>query len=269
MSAQFASGSGDLGQQQADVEAILQRMRADFAVLAASLGTSQLPLSSSALPSPSNSFEAPKLRRRCCSWVTRPGGRRLPMWLLNNVLLFSFLWQVIVVLLYRLVFNKAFTSEGIPFDVGVGIMVAMQFLQLLFIFVIGVKVSKQVLHRTVSSWLLIQLYVSALFFYMGLYTVLERALPLSFKGVFDGPDDSVDHEIVTIRFLYFSSAVMSTCGFGDIVPNAWYADLLVTTQMFLSVLFTAIIFSKGLLFFQQPPAPKHRRRQAENAQLIQ
>jgi hypothetical protein len=48
---------------------------------------------------------------------------------------------------------------------------------------------------------------------MGIYTVLARALPDSFKGVFD-PTTSVNHEIVTIRFLYFSTSVMSTCGYG-------------------------------------------------------
>jgi hypothetical protein len=71
---------------------------------------------------------------------------------------------------------------------------------------------------------------------MGIYTVMERALPSSFKGVFDPTDrqtiffflflffqkikkikkknnESVNHEIVSVRFLYFSTAVMSTCGY--------------------------------------------------------
>jgi hypothetical protein len=108
---------------------------------------------------------------RC--WRNRPG-RKLPTWLVNNVLLISFIWQCLGVVLYRVAFNQAFTSSGAKFDLGVAVMLSFQLLQLLFLAVLFVKVckawlaivsgfknnfrqlTKQVLHRTVSSFFLLQ-----------------------------------------------------------------------------------------------------------------
>lgn len=42
---------------------------------------------------------------------------------------------------------------------------------------------------------------------------------------------------------------MTTTGFGDVVPTVWFADLFVSAEMLLSVLYTAILFSKGLAAF--------------------
>ncbi len=124
--AEWEAASSSSGAASKDeMELILQRMRRDFAVLAASLASSQP--ASSHLSSPAASFEAPKPRTRCCRCLSRlPRGQKLPRWLISNILLISFLWQCLVVILYRVVFNKAFSSDGVPFDVGVGVMVSMQ-----------------------------------------------------------------------------------------------------------------------------------------------
>lgn len=196
------------------------------------------------------------------------GGKRIPKWVVNNVLLFSFMWQCIVVLLYRVAFNDAFSEQGIPFDVGVAVMILMQVVQLVFIIIISVKLSKQVLHHTVTNWFLVQTYLATILLFAGVYTVIERAAPSSFVGVFE-PGDSAVHALVTIRFLYFSCQVMTTTGFGDIRSAAWYADLLVIVQMLLSVLYTTIIFSKGLSFFSLEPPPPRRKKRQERAPEIQ
>ena len=206
--------------------------------------------------------EPPRPWYKRCWNVISPRGRkrRIPKWVANNVLLFSFLWQCFVIVLYRVAFNKAFSSTGVAFDLGVGIMVLMQVLQLVFIIIISVKLSKQVLHQTVTNWFLVQTYLATILLFAGLYTVIERAVPLSFRGVFD-VNDSLTHEIVTIRFVYLSVQVMTTATFGDIVSNEWYVDMLVTLQMLLSVLYTTVIFSKGLAFFSlNPPMPRRKKR---------
>jgi hypothetical protein len=142
---------GDGASSSSDLDVLVSRMRRDFAVLAASVSASQpyssqdhFPSSQEHLPS---SSEFSSSRRRC--WQ-RPG-KKLPSWLINNVLLFSFVYQCLVVLLYRLVFNQAFSStvsfftfcdeneenefsdvcveKGVEFDVGVGVMIGMQVLQ--------------------------------------------------------------------------------------------------------------------------------------------
>ena len=207
---------------------------------------------------------APRARRwyeRCWAAVCRRGHRRkIPQWVVNNVLLFSFLWQCLVIILYRVAFNKSFINKGsVAFDFGVAFMVFMQVVQLVFIIIISVKLSKQVLHHTVTNWFLVQTYLATILLFAGVYTVIERAIPTSFKGVF-ADNSELTHEIVTIRFIYFSTQTMTTCSFGDLVSNAWYVDMLVTVQMLLSVLYTTVIFSKGLAFFSLgPPVPKRKR----------
>jgi len=48
---------------------------------------------------------------------------------------------------------------------------------------------------------------------------------------------------------------MTTVGFGDIRSSQWYTDMLVICQMLLSVLYTTVIFSKGLSHFAGSTLP--------------
>ena len=215
---------------------------------------------------------APAARRRWWHLCCRPRGggtprKKIPKWVVNNVLLFSFMWQCLVVVLYRLAFDKAFSSTGVKFDLGVIIMVLMQIVQLVFIVIISVKLSKQVLHHTVTNWFLVQTYLATILLFTGLYTVIERAAAGSFAGLLKNGE--LNHDVITIRFLYFSTQTMTTVGYGDIVSNAWYCDLLVVVQMLLSVLYTTVIFSKGLAFFSlEPPRPRKKKHPLPAVQPI-
>ena len=141
---------------KAELEQLIARVRRDLALLSANMSAPSHSASASA------SASAERLPSRRCG---RPG-RKLPPWLVNNVLLISFVWQCLGVLLYRLAFNQAFSSTGIDFDVGVGVMLGFQILQLLFLLVIAVKLTKQVLHRTVTNFFLLQSYLCMVLLFM-------------------------------------------------------------------------------------------------------
>lgn len=43
---------------------------------------------------------------------------------------------------------------------------------------------------------------------------------------------------------------MTTCGYGDVFPTTWYARLVVTAQMLISVLYSVVILGYGLSQFR-------------------
>ena len=52
-------------------------------------------------------------------------------------------------------------------------------------------------------------------------------------------------------FIYYSMATMTGVGYGDIYPIGVWSRLLVTVQMFVSWVYSAIVISKGISLFQQ------------------
>jgi hypothetical protein len=150
----------------------------------------------------------------------------LKPWLTNNLLLLTFLWQVLNVLVLHI--TGAYNlndDEGqeLTVDIGLGIMVVFQSLHLLLIIVVSVKLVKQVVHHTVSGWFLIQSYLSSILLFAGIYTLLYRVERHSFRGVLevDGASSSsqtLDLVLIFIKMLYFSVTVMCTvCSFSPLL----------------------------------------------------
>lgn len=46
-------------------------------------------------------------------------------------------------------------------------------------------------------------------------------------------------------------------GYGDVVPAVWYTQLIVTSEMLLSVTYTVVIFAQGLSHFNTPLILEH------------
>jgi len=174
------------------------------------------------------------------------------------------------VVVYRLAFDKGFQkAANVDFDVGIGFMLLFQAIHLTFIIVTSVKLTKQVMHRTASGWFLAQSYLSTILLFAGIYTLVERIVPASFRGLYTFQDE-LSHELVFIRFLYFSTTTMTTVGYGDISSDQWYTDIIVMTQMLLSVLYTTVIFSKGLSHFSGSTLPyvhKHHNSSRNRADI--
>eukprot|EP00041_Stephanoeca_diplocostata_P008791 m.131416 g.131416 ORF g.131416 m.131416 type:complete len:142 (-) comp17476_c0_seq4:756-1181(-) len=84
----------------------------------------------------------------------------------------------------------------------------------------------QLLHHTATSSFLLQAYFSTIILYAGIYTLLHRYQPDSWRGtdsegVLGGKNDSYVVRSFVI-FVYYSIATMTSTGYGDVHPESWY-----------------------------------------------
>jgi len=56
---------------------------------------------------------------------------------------------------------------------------------------------------------------------------------------------------ISVSFLYFSIATMTTLGFDDIACKGWFAQMLASVEMLVGILFSVMIFGVSLTFFQK------------------
>jgi len=175
--------------------------------------------------------------------------------LLRHLFLFSVVWQIANVIVICLA--DATTQERYKqnYDIGVAFMLFFQLLHLVFVVVTSIKLCKQVMHKTASPLFVVQSFLSTIFLFAGLYTLVHRIEDSSFVG-FDDLNLNSNAPYVSfqifIKFLYFSTATMTTVGYGDVTPVLWYTELLVTFEMFLSVTYSVVIFAQGLAHFNTP-----------------
>eukprot|EP00050_Salpingoeca_kvevrii_P019478 m.86446 g.86446 ORF g.86446 m.86446 type:complete len:288 (+) comp8432_c0_seq5:929-1792(+) len=180
---------------------------------------------------------------------------KLSPYIVARLLPLTILWQVLNILILTLLDVKIqdiseirHPTDNNAFLSGVVIMAVFQFLHLILIVASTIKLTKQLLHHTASDGFLLQSYVSTILLYAGIYTLLHRLDMQSWHGITNnGKVKSSTYMLMVYgRFVYYSTATMTGTGFGDISPKSWYLDLIVSTQMLLSVLYTTTIFARGL-----------------------
>lgn len=132
--------------------------------------------------------------------------------------------------------------------------------------ILSVKLTKQLFHRTASGWFLVQSYGSTILLFGGIYALIYRLDEASFTGLpaLSSNTDALVYIEVFIRFNYFSIVTMTTgnssycisrshtfhiAGFGDIHAVSIVSVLVVSVQLLLSVVYTTVIFVKGLAHF--------------------
>eukprot|EP01147_Barroeca_monosierra_P010429 gene10429-2560_t len=197
-------------------------------------------------------FEHEKLKTR----NIRHRRRWLSPKITHRLLLLTIIWQIlnvgILTLLDRRIPQKKLKDhivEDPAMLAGVIIMVVFQTIQMIVIVIASVKLAKQILHQTASNSFLIQSYLSTVILYAGVYTLLYRVDSDSFRGLESSLSSLTSKGFIFlcfVKFLYFSVTTMTSTGFGDVSPGSWYMDLIVSTQMLISIIYTTSIFAKGL-----------------------
>eukprot|EP00037_Helgoeca_nana_P012311 m.111600 g.111600 ORF g.111600 m.111600 type:complete len:254 (+) comp21373_c0_seq7:392-1153(+) len=182
-------------------------------------------------------------RRRRQGGQTRGGKEKLGKLFTGRLLLLTILWQVLNVGLLTLLdmttSESVFNHNNDYFTLGIILMVACQLIHLLIMVASTVKLAKQLLHHTATSSFLFQSYLSTIVLYAGIYTLLHRYQPDVWAGAdAEGPLTSDDYVIKSfIVFLYYSTTTITSTGYGDVYPDAWYLYLLVASEMLLGVLY--------------------------------
>jgi len=167
-------------------------------------------------------------------------------WLVDRLLLFSFLWQLLSVVAVEVLSLTLTQTYRYYLDIAVIIMAVFQALQLVLVMITSVKMVKQMVHRTVSAWFLAQSFLSSVMLFAGIYTIIYRLNPSAFYGVLvPNGNAEISNIILYVNFLCFSTGAMST-GISNIFAIVWYAQLLVIGQELLSVLYWTAILGYGL-----------------------
>eukprot|EP00041_Stephanoeca_diplocostata_P008790 m.131590 g.131590 ORF g.131590 m.131590 type:complete len:146 (-) comp17476_c0_seq22:756-1193(-) len=121
---------------------------------------------------------------------------------------------------------SVFNRDNTFFKLGIALMVSCQAIHLVIMVASTIKLAKQLLHHTATSSFLLQAYFSTIILYAGIYTLLHRYQPDSWRGtdsegVLGGKNDSYVVRSFVI-FVYYSIATMTSTGYGDVHPESWY-----------------------------------------------
>eukprot|EP00026_Physarum_polycephalum_P015204 Phypoly_transcript_15834.p1 GENE.Phypoly_transcript_15834~~Phypoly_transcript_15834.p1 ORF type:complete len:289 (+),score=28.31 Phypoly_transcript_15834:108-869(+) len=178
--------------------------------------------------------------------------------IIRHLFVLSLAWQIANVSI--IVLTDWTQSNSSKFDVALAIMLLFQTLHITLVIGTSIKLCKQVLHRTASPMFVVQSFLSTTLLYAGLFTLINRADQDAFTGFSqyaNQPPKPLATIQIFIKFWYFSTATMTTVGYGDVTPTTWYTQLIVTTEMLLSVTFTVVIFAQGLSHFNTPLILEH------------
>jgi len=96
----------------------------------------------------------------------------LSPWLINNLLLFTFAWQLLNLLLIEVITFTVSETWRYDLDIVVVIMVLFQGLHLVVVIFTSIKLVKQIMHHTVSAWFIAQSFLSTILLFAGIYSLV-------------------------------------------------------------------------------------------------
>jgi hypothetical protein len=179
-------------------------------------------------------------------------------WMTRYIFVMSLFWQLLNLLVIYL--DRKFGGVGI--QVSAGVMITFQVVHVLVVVILSIKLTKQILHNTVTITFLISSYLSIIVLFAGLYSLVYRLASDSFEGLLLPSDTDGDAQVAIVfaKCVYFSVTTMVTVGLGDIHPVSWYACLLVALQALMSVTYTSLIFAKGISTFIDNSKEKRKQK---------
>lgn len=179
--------------------------------------------------------------------IGRP--HRIPKRITNNLLLLTVVWQVLNIAAVSIA--EAFESqskgpdkpeEKSIFLASVIIIALFQLLNLVLVSFTTIKLTKQIMHQTVTKSFLAQSFLSTILLYAGLYTLVYKFDHNSFE--LHNPSataTALRTPLVFFKMTFFSISTATLCGIASVVPGLWPAQLIASVQMIMSYLYFASV----------------------------
>lgn len=188
-----------------------------------------------------NSVELEALSRR------RNRHHRIPKCVTQNLLLLTVFWQVLNIAAVSIA--EAFKSQSKGEDrkkekdiflASIIVIVTFQALNLLLVVFTTIKLTKQVMHQTVTKSFLGQSFLSTTLLYAGLYTLVYKIDNKAFSNLSlaKGP---LNTPLVFFKLTFFSISTATLCGIASVLPDMWSAQLITSTQMMMSYIYFASV----------------------------
>ena len=198
--------------------------------------------------------------------TTASSRERLTAFAYNNSLLFTATLQLAVVILFLIV-DPHTLQTGYAMNVPMSLVLCfLEVVQLVFILAAHSGMMKELLALYVRPTKIWNIYVSTLICYTALYFTCFCYDRGSFNVDGYAPDSTPDsagglpdtdtqnyNDVPTlfVFFLYFSAAIMTSTGFGDIAPAKWYTQFFSNSQMLVGMMYHVGVFGLTLSHFRQ------------------
>lgn len=174
---------------------------------------------------------------------------KIPKRITNNLLLLTVVWQVLNIAAVSIAeaiesqtHGKERTEDKSIFLLSVIIIAFFQTLNLILVSFTTVKLTKQIMHQTVTKSFLAQSFFSTTLLYAGLYTLAYKFDHNSFDLHHPSTTQSaLSTPLVFSKMVYFSISTATLCGIAAIVPGLWPAQLIASIQMIMSYLYFASV----------------------------
>lgn len=187
-----------------------------------------------------NSIELETLSRQ-----RNRGRHKIPKCVTTNLLILTVLWQVLNIAAVSIAeaFEKQSSgkekrTEKNIFLVSIIIIVVFQALNLILVSFTTIKLTKQIMHQTVTKSFLAQSFLSTTLLYAGLYTLVYKIEPDTFSHL-SLSNSALSTMLVFFKMTFFSISTATLCGMAAVVPATWPAQLIASVQMFMSYVYFA------------------------------
>ena len=184
--------------------------------------------------------------------------RKIPRWMSENIFIITLAWQLTCVGSLELV--DMFTHDQINrkekkfFIVGIVLLVILQLVNMAACLSVTIKLFKQYRHQNTSMKFLFHCYISILFLFGGIYTLIAWISPHMFTNVRDLSKSSVRTLDLYSQLLFMSISTGTLCGATTISASHVLTESIMSLQMLLSFLYFTSILSEVVNPSMQTPA---------------
>ncbi|KAJ7393324.1 hypothetical protein OS493_006294 [Desmophyllum pertusum] len=175
----------------------------------------------------------------------RRRNHRIPKMCDKQSLILTVFWQILNIAAVSIA--EAFMTESKGEDkkeekniylVSIIVIVIFQAANLILVFFTTIKLTKQIMHQTVTKSFLGQSFLSTTLLYAGLYTLVYKFDSKAFQNI-SGAKDALNTPLVFFKMTVFSISTGTLCGSSAIIPDLWSAQLIASTQMLMSYVYFA------------------------------